>query len=152
MLSTYYTKSYHREVHLSSSSPALHVVGTSLEIAQCEYRVSRRGGKNDILFHAIRSCSQKSTWSSTSEAGRRELSSRPHEARAATSLGVDSLSKEVRQKFISGWICCCNNSLAEHRAVNVLKALHCLSFSRWQERREAGLRSSLPCCHTAPLW
>lgn len=44
----------------------------------------------------------------------------------------------VRQKIISGWICRCDSSLAEHKAVNVLKAPHCSSFSPRRERREAG--------------
>lgn len=72
----------------------------------------------------------------------------PHAAPAATSLDVDSLSKEVRRKFISGWISRCNNSLAGHKLVNVLRDSHCL----WGWKGGWRLQSCLACCQTALLW
>lgn len=101
-------------------SCTLHMFAAPLEIVQSDYHVS--GKKNIIVCHAIRSSSLKQHIR-----GRQKGA---HGARAATSLDVDSLSMEVRQKkIISGWICHCNNSLAEHKTVNMLRAPHCLCFS-----------------------
>lgn len=126
-------------------SCTLHMFAAPLEIVQSDYHVS--GKKNIILCHAIRSSSLKQHIR-----GRQKGA---HGPRAATSLDVDSLSMEVRQKKKkknSGWICHCNNSLAEHKTVNMLRAPHCLCFSAWQERQGSWCRSSLACCQTAPLW
>lgn len=74
------------------------------------------------------------------------LSSRPGEAPAAASLWV------WIRKFISGWIRRCNNSLAEHKEVNVLKGASLLGLSSLPGEDGGWLCSSLLWCRTAPSW